>query len=473
MKKLSFFLLCLAWSAHLGAQSPTPSQYLFIFDASGSMWQKIDQDYKINIARSVMKTVLPDIPKGARVGLMAYGHRQKSDCNDIETLIPLGPLDPALFTSKLQQIDPKGMTPIAQSITAALELLRPISGQVTVILISDGLETCSGDACALVREAKLQGVNLTMHVVGFGLKDDDQSSLECLAQAGGGQYFPANNIAELSDAMQQTVEAPIEKGGLLSVKATVDGKLLDIGFKIFKAGETKECALGRTYDRPETNPRVVLLPAGTYRAQVEAIRLDGRPQQEFTNLVIAPEDTLFLNADFSTSDMEILVTRNGDLSDATVRVLKAGSTEVVAQGRSYDSPAHNPKKFRLAPGKYDIEIASVEISGKPEMRFVNQSLAQGAPLALKAEFSSGQLQVGARQGTALVDAVVTVISKKSGKNVASGRTYQSDTSNPKSFTLEPGEYEVQLDSVKPKGLGKKSMRVSVQMGGTATVTAEW
>ncbi|MBK6933120.1 MAG: VWA domain-containing protein [Saprospirales bacterium] len=473
MKQLFFFLIGLAWSAVLFAQSSTPGQFLFIFDASGSMWQKIDQDYKINVARSVMNTVLADIPPDARVGLMVYGHRRKNDCADIETLIPLGPLNPALFSAKLQQIDPKGMTPIAQSITAALELLRPVSGQVTVILISDGLETCSGDACALMRAAKAQGVNIALHVVGFGLKNDDQSSLECLAQAGGGQYFPANNVDELANALEQTVEPPVQGGGWLSIKASVDGKLLDIGFKIFKAGDAKEYAFGRTYTNPETNPRILLLPVGTYRAQVEAISLDGRPQQQFTDLVITPDDTLVLNVDFIMGDMEVLATRNGARSDATIRVLKAGSGEVVALGRTYNSPAQNPEKFRLLPGKYDLEITALEIKGRPVIRYENQTLAPGGSLAFKAEFPSGELQVGARQGTDLVDAVISINSVKSGKNIASGRTYLSAQSNPHSFTLEPGDYDVQLNPVKPKGLGKKSLRVSITAEKTTSVSVDW
>ena len=55
---------------------------LFILDASGSMWGQIDGKPKITIAKEVMGKLVPELPRNARIGLIAYGHRRKSDCND-------------------------------------------------------------------------------------------------------------------------------------------------------------------------------------------------------------------------------------------------------------------------------------------------------------------------------------------------------------------------------------------------------
>jgi Ca-activated chloride channel family protein len=473
MKILIFYTCLFLFSYSLAAQENDSNRYLFILDASGSMWQKIGNGHKIAIAKSVMKNLVLQLDNKASAGLIAYGHNQKDDCNDIETLVALAPLNQADFHAKLDAIDPKGKTPIAQSITHALALIRAVKDPVTIILVSDGLENCEGNACDLVRAAKAKGVKITLHVVGFGIAEQDLSQLECLAQAGGGQYFPADNAEDLADALEQSVEAPVLTGGYLSVKATIDNKLIDATIKVYPSGQKDPVASGRTYAGPETNPRTLLLAPGTYELEVAPVRMDGDPIQRLIGLTIAMNDTLFREVNFTKGNFEILVTRNAGLSDATVSLYKSGTKELVASTRTYQQPAHNPAKFAVLPGLYDVEIKSVEISGRPTLRMEKQMLAGGGLIKHSHDYKSGELKVGARQGAALVDATIGIYSKKTGESVAAGRTYLSDTSNPKTFILEPGEYEVRLVSVKPAGLGKKTLTASVKEKGSITITGEW
>ncbi|MFZ2897291.1 MAG: VWA domain-containing protein [Saprospiraceae bacterium] len=449
------------------------SQHLFILDASGSMWQNLGEEHKITIAKRVMKDVVQSLPAEAHAGLVAYGHNRKSDCNDIETLVPLAPLNRAIFSEILDAINPQGKTPIALSIAHALSVVKAANAPVNIILISDGLETCEGNACELVKQAKEQGVKITLHVVGFGIVEQDLSPLECLAQAGGGQYFPANDAGELSRALEQTVEAPVKNGGFLSVKVTLEGKTVDATVKVFRKGETKETALGRTYTGDDTNPRILLLPAGGYEADVSAITLDGNPIQRLIDLKITPNDTLRQIVDFAKGTVEVLVTRNGALSDAVVILYRSGTREVAAQTRSYKDARNNPVKFQILPGTYDVVISSVEIEGKPEIIIERQTVAGAAVVSLSHAWQSGELKAGARQGDALVDATVGIYLKKTGVNVANGRTYQTASSNPKTFILEPGEYEVRFSPVKPAGLGKKTLTATVTANGMVEVTGAW
>lgn len=43
---------------------------------------------------------------------MAYGHRQRGDCEDIEMLISPGPVDKAAFVATVKKLMPRGRTPI-------------------------------------------------------------------------------------------------------------------------------------------------------------------------------------------------------------------------------------------------------------------------------------------------------------------------------------------------------------------------
>lgn len=473
MKKI--FCLCCIFLANLcqiSSQTSTSSNVLFILDASGSMWQKLEGEFKISSAKTVMQKLVDGLPADTRAGLIAYGHNRKSDCKDIETLLPINTLDKKAFAEKLNSLNPQGMTPIAKSIEHALALIQSETAPVTCIFVSDGLETCEGNACELVRQAKAKGVKITMHVIGFGLAEKDLSALECIAQAGGGQYLPANNADELSKALEKTIEQPPAGGGYLSVKVTMEGKPLDGLVKVFKHGETKETVVGRTYEVPETNPRVMLLPAGTYDVQVEAIKLDGNPQQIFKSLTVRSDDTLNQTVDFSRGIVEILVTRNGDLSDAVVTLYKPGTKQYVTQTRSYRKASSNPVKLEVLPGPYDVEIKGIEISGAPVFRIENQQIGS-TPLSLKHDFSSGELRVGARKSSELIDAVVAVYSKKTGNEAARGRTYASDKSNPKSFTLEPGVYKVEVKPVNPKDLAAKTFETEIKAKDAVEKMIEW
>lgn len=469
---LAFFFLFIDVFFLCAQPSAGGGRYLFVFDASGSMWQKNGADYKIAVAKSVMKDLVQKLPASAQAGLIAYGHTRKSDCSDIETLVDMGPIDKAGFSAKLDAIDPKGMTPIARSLQIALDAAEKVGGTINIILISDGLETCEGNACELIRNARAQGATITVHVVGFGIAEKDVSALECIAQAGGGQYLPAENAGELATALEKTIELPVIGGGYVSVKVTLDGKPIDAIVKVFVKGEKKERITGRTYRSAETNPRVLQLPVGEYQIEVSAIELDGRPVPQLESIEITAMDTVFKVVDFSKGSFEILVTRNGVLSDALVKLYNAGTKTVAVQTRSYTKAPHNPVKLDILPGNYDIEISSVEVANKSSVRFDQRQLAGGQRITLSHNFQSAELKVGARQGSALVDATVAIYDIN-GKQVANGRTYQLANSNPKTFVLTPGEYEVRLKALTPSGLGSKTLKVSLKEKGAVEVVGEW
>jgi len=174
---------------------------VIVYDASGSMWGQIDGTSKIEIARDVMADLVTGWSDDINLGLVAYGHRSEGDCRDIETLIEPGPLDRASFISTVNRIRPKGKTPISAAVQHAAELLSYRDNPATVVLISDGLETCQADPCALAEQLARQGVKFTTHVVGFDLEDQAHESLACIAENTGGVFVPAQNSDELKAAL--------------------------------------------------------------------------------------------------------------------------------------------------------------------------------------------------------------------------------------------------------------------------------
>ena len=182
------------------------ARMVLVLDASGSMWGQIDGKAKIEIAKEVVADLIDQIPAGFQTGLMVYGHRRKGDCKDIEMVIPVGPHNAAAMKAKLKGISPKGKTPLSESVKQAAQALRYTEERATVILVSDGLETCDIDPCALAAELAMSGVEFTVHVIGFDISKEDQGRLRCLADKTGGLFLAASNAGSLRDALFKTVE---------------------------------------------------------------------------------------------------------------------------------------------------------------------------------------------------------------------------------------------------------------------------
>jgi len=130
------------------------NQLIFVLDASGSMWGRLDGQPKIEIARHSLKELLGALPDNAAVGLVAYGHRRKSDCSDIETLVTPAKASKIAVGQQIDALKPKGKTPITTALRQALRASSTKGTRSTIVLLTDGLETCGGDPCALMREAK-------------------------------------------------------------------------------------------------------------------------------------------------------------------------------------------------------------------------------------------------------------------------------------------------------------------------------
>ncbi len=208
MKVLLALTLVLVLSFCAAAELP---EAVFILDASGSMQEPAGSQTKIIAAQSVLAQVIPSIDPEVKVGLAAYGHRRSQDCTDIEILVPPGSDDRPAILARVQAMQPKGMTPISEAILQVAESLPKTEAETTIVLVSDGKETCGGDPCAVVRQLKARGIRFVMHVVGFDVSDEEKEQLACIAEAGGGRYFGAADADALLAALQSVNEELSQK----------------------------------------------------------------------------------------------------------------------------------------------------------------------------------------------------------------------------------------------------------------------
>ncbi|MTI42502.1 von Willebrand factor type A domain-containing protein [Roseibium hamelinense] len=197
-----------AISCMSAAAQASSTDILFILDGSGSMWGQIDKVAKITTAKDTLSRLIDDVPEGARVGLMTYGTQSKESCTDFMTLNAVGSTRDDIKSS-IAGITPLGKTPMALSLTLAITQLsktEPTDRQKAVVLISDGIETCDADPCSNAALSQYLGVDMKVHVVGFDVDKEAKDQLQCIANAGSGQYFDAADTDGFQAAMAQVVQ---------------------------------------------------------------------------------------------------------------------------------------------------------------------------------------------------------------------------------------------------------------------------
>ena len=227
---LSTVVIFLSLLASTGAEAkPQYPEMMFIIDASGSMWSRTATQTRMDAAKQVMSEVIPSIPAEVRVGLTAYGHNRKGDCNDIETLIPSGSNDRNGLLQKVMALSPKGMTPMAAAIQNVANQLKNKETETTIVLLSDGEETCHDSPCAAVKSLKDSGIKFILHIVGFGVDSKQKEQLSCMAKAGGGQYFGAADYSSLLAAFKTVEKEVLEKVTFEKAKSKIKKKSTGLG----------------------------------------------------------------------------------------------------------------------------------------------------------------------------------------------------------------------------------------------------
>ncbi len=331
----------------IGSKSST----LFILDASGSMWGQIKGKAKITIAKEVMAKLVPELPANNRIGLIAYGHRRKGDCNDVEVLVPLGEHHKSAVLHAVSGLNAKGKTPLTRSVNRAFKMLQREKGESTIILISDGIESCDGDPCAQVKAAKKYGVNFVLNTIGFGLSKGESAQLQCMAEAGGGQFFQADNAEQLLKATRKAVQP----NGFLKVSATVNGKTSDVLLRVVDS-VTKRVVHENVLASP--SGMKTPLPEGTYDVYVRPGGVNGAQERLLAGLKIVPGELVEKSVSFDKGRLKITVTINGKPAHALVYVEDAATHAGIYESSVFGTDT--PVTVDLPAGRVNIVITAGE-----------------------------------------------------------------------------------------------------------------
>lgn len=344
------FLLCL--STTLFSQEKT--RILFIFDASNSMNGYWEKERKIVTATRLLSESLESLEgvKNLELGLRVYGHQTKhvpghQDCEDTELVVDIGPGRNLIIKKELSRITPKGTTPIARSLElGAKDFDDEANCRNIIILITDGIEACDGDPCAISKAMKARGVVLKPFIIGIGIDELYRSTFECV-----GNYYDASkeetfkNVLDIviSQALNSTTaqinllnesNQPLETNVPMSIYNSDNGQL------VYNFVHTLNHA-----GNPDT---IRLDPLLKYRIKVHTY-----PPVEKDGFEIVPGEHNILDLNTPQGDLNLTFgSARNEYPDLKCIVRPHGSCEVV-NTQNYGTME------RYITGDYDLEIQTV------------------------------------------------------------------------------------------------------------------
>ncbi|WP_395245249.1 VWA domain-containing protein [Agromyces sp. MMS24-K17] len=307
----------------IAAPVPDPAPTVLILDASGSMVRDVPEGgTRMEAARAATTVFIEHLPDGIDIGLTVFGTgtgnsdaEQAAGCLDVKTVLPVAPLDRAAMTQAVAGIVESGYTPIGPALRHAAAQL-PSAEPGVIVVVSDGVDTCAPPpSCDVATELRAANPALTIHAIGFHVDADEAATaaLECVARAGGGEFFSATNAAQLAAKLRVVVDPGAASEHLTATG--LDG--LRIGMSLGQAQATVPgFAKGRTVagvlyvdcDAAELRFRdgvlVEIRPKQRSTATVDAVA-PGAPQADADRMYGAPiatgTDVSGAYADYATA----------------------------------------------------------------------------------------------------------------------------------------------------------------------------
>lgn len=350
-----FFLL----NIHLFGQSYSPKKHtppetriLFIFDASQSMMGVWESDRKINIARKTLIAMIDSLEhhENVQLGLRLYGHQSPvppQDCSDTRLEVPFSKGNAGRIRQELRFLNPKGTTPIANSLEAGAKDFPDdcYDCRNIIILITDGIEACDGDPCAVSHELQKQGIVLKPFVIGIGIDEGFQKTFDCI-----GHYYNAANEEKFSEVLEvvisQALNSTTAQVNLLDIQGLPTETNVNLTFSDHFSGKVMHNYMHTMNHRgvPDT---LVLDHLLTYDLRVNTI-----PPVYVDSIQVYVGKHTVIAADCPQGELLVKTEGGGQYRGLQYIVRKAGSLETL-------NVQEINKSEQYLVGKYDLEIPTL------------------------------------------------------------------------------------------------------------------
>jgi Ca-activated chloride channel family protein len=312
------------------------------------MKDKIDGKTKFDMARDILSKATDSISKIAgkiEIGIRVFGHqspRPEHNCTDSKLEVPFGRNNSKAISEKLASLVPQGWTPLAYSLQQAASDFPPdLNALNAIILISDGLESCNGDPCAMAKLFEEKRISLKPYIVGLGVNEEDADRYSCI-----GKYYDAKDEKGLKNALSiiitQVMGNTTVQVNLLDSSLQPNETDVPITFSDFYSGEVlNKYVHALNAGMPDT---FYLDPIGKYNVMVHTL-----PSVQVSEVEIIPGVHNLIAVDVPQGWLKI---SNESKNTANVIVRQSGKNEIINV-----QDLNSEVKYLI--GSYDLEILTL------------------------------------------------------------------------------------------------------------------
>lgn len=226
LRAATLLICCFLFASTAHPQKPVgfkQPRILILLDGSSSMtnaWQAGQTRFQTagNIVLALMDSIYninPDVEFSLRV----YGHQSpaaQNDCYDTRKEVLFSKSNRTQMAFRLESLQPIGVSPIAYSLKAAAEsdFENDHDYSYSLILITDGGESCGGDVCAIVQNLVRRKIEFNPYIISLFDYAPLRDQYNCL-----GSYLLVSQTTDLPRAVKTIAEgyrinlaSPIPKG---------------------------------------------------------------------------------------------------------------------------------------------------------------------------------------------------------------------------------------------------------------------
>jgi Ca-activated chloride channel family protein len=327
------------------------TRILLVFDASYSMSGYWESDQKINIARNFLYEIIDSLSelKNVQMALRVYGHQSPvppQDCEDTKLEVPFSTNNALQIKQKLKYLTPKGTTPIAFSLGKAATDFTPCSEcRNIIILITDGIEECKGDPCAVSRKLQNMGIVLKPFIIGIGIDPEFKKSFDCV-----GYFYNAANEKKFREVLKIVITQVLNT-------TTAQVNLLDIN------GRPTETDVNMTfYDAVSGVMKNNIIHTINFRGNPDTLYLD---PLIIYRIVVHTLPPVIIDSVWVTAGKHTIISANapqGYLELKSLGRIEFSNLQAIVRENGKMETLNYQKineKEKYIVGKYDVEIPTL------------------------------------------------------------------------------------------------------------------
>lgn len=332
--------------------APEPlTRILFLVDGSGSMLAQWEGKTRMDRAKEILTDLVDSLAAvdNLELGLRVYGHqyhRKYQKCNDTKLEVPFSPNNHSKLKTSIQGIRPQGVTPLALSLEqAANDFPESDNVRNVLIMITDGLESCDGDPCAISIALQRNHIFLKPYVIGIGLEEDYQREFDCL-----GKFINAKDVSSFQGALNkvitQTMSTPSVRVDLLDIHGKATETNVNMSFENAYTGVTEYDYVHHILPNGVSD-EVELDPVPTYNLVVHTT-----PKVVKRNITLDDPGLNVIKVKTPQGSFQVNMRGQNEYKNLQVIIRQKGNGEIIYHGNVSE-------EIKLLVGHYDVELLTM------------------------------------------------------------------------------------------------------------------